>query len=114
MAVQSLRNQDAEHLERWSEHCVGFHLFIVFEHYVSDLRKDGSGDELTLHVMVESLVRPILVVRDVASKHAFVVPPFVFIDKRVGVMGLSLHIRRREIDWGWVRGHHEWVMFSED
>ena len=32
--------------------------------YVADLRGDGCGDELTLTVMAESLVRPIRVVSD--------------------------------------------------
>jgi len=115
LTVQSLRDQVAEHLARWPEYYSGYHLFNAFEHYVSDLRKDGSGDELTLHVMAESLVRPIRVVSDADARYDFVVPPPAFIDKRCwGDEIVIAHQVEREFDWGWFRGHYEWVMPSEE
>jgi len=72
---QDLRKQVCDQMAKMEARWGDFHCFRMFGDYVEYLRRvdHGWGDDLTLQLMAEMLVRPIHIINDhVLESHAYV------------------------------------------
>ena len=86
MTHQDLRAQVCDQMAKMEGRWGAFHSFRRFEDYVEYLRRvdHGWGDDLTLQLMAEMLVRPIHMINDhVLESHAYVpkTPPASIAEK---------------------------------